>query len=124
MTSAEPASKSGRMRLTNDSSFSITRGGRTIRLSLFLLSVATLAYEINLTRLFSVAQFYHFAFMIVSLALLGFGAAGSLLAFLPSLGRAAPSRALAWLSAGCGASMLAAYLLVNNLPFDSFTLAL
>jgi hypothetical protein len=35
---------------------------------LFLLSAAALAFEINLTRLFSVAQFYHFAFMIVSTA--------------------------------------------------------
>jgi len=41
---------------------------------LFLLSAATLVFEINLTRIFSIAQFYHFAFMIVSLALLGFGA--------------------------------------------------
>ena len=44
------------------------------RASLFLLSAATLIFEINLTRLFSVAQFYHFAFLVVSLALLGFGA--------------------------------------------------
>ena len=41
--------------------------------------------DVNLTRLFAVAQFYHFAFMIVSLALLGFGASGTLLALLPRL---------------------------------------
>jgi hypothetical protein len=41
---------------------------RSVWLSLFLLSAATLTFEINLTRLFSVAQFYHFAFMIVSIA--------------------------------------------------------
>ncbi|MBN1246642.1 MAG: hypothetical protein JXC32_03245, partial [Anaerolineae bacterium] len=46
----------------------------------FLLSVGTLLFEITLTRLFSVAQFYHFAFMIVSLAMLGFGASGTWLA--------------------------------------------
>ena len=40
---------------------------------LFLLSAAALAFEVNLTRIFSVAQFYHFAFMVVSLALLGLG---------------------------------------------------
>ena len=58
-----------------------------IRASLFLLSIATLVFEINLTRLFSVAQFYHFSFMIVSLALLGFGASGTFLAIFPNLGR-------------------------------------
>jgi hypothetical protein len=50
---------------------------------LFLLSAATLAFEVNLTRIFSVAQFYHFAFMIVSLALLGFGASGTFLTLFP-----------------------------------------
>ena len=40
---------------------------------LLLLSAATLTFETILFRLFSVAQFYHFAFMIVSTALLGFG---------------------------------------------------
>jgi hypothetical protein len=54
-----------------------------MRLSLFLVSAAALAFEINLVRLFSVAQFYHFAFMIVSIALLGFGAGGGALASLP-----------------------------------------
>ena len=44
---------------------------------LFLLSASSLAFEIVLTRIFSVGQFYHFAFMIVSLALLGYGASGT-----------------------------------------------
>jgi len=42
-------------------------------LGVFLLSMASLAFEITLTRVFSVAQWYHFAFMTVSIALLGFG---------------------------------------------------
>ena len=56
---------------------------RSLRLSLILISAATLTFEITLTRLFSVAQFYHFAFMIVSIALLGFGASGTILAIFP-----------------------------------------
>jgi len=92
-------------------------------LNILLLSAATLLFEINLSRLFSVAQFYHFAFMIVSLALLGFGASGTLLAVLPALGRQEPQRSLRWLSLGTGASMLCAYKLINGLPFDSFSIA-
>jgi hypothetical protein len=57
-----------------------TSPSSSARLGLFLLSAAALIFEINLTRLFSVAQFYHFAFMIVSLALLGYGASGTALA--------------------------------------------
>lgn len=42
-----------------------------------VLSSAMLAYEILLMRLFSIIQWHHFAYMIISLALLGFGASGT-----------------------------------------------
>ncbi len=90
---------------------------------LFCLSVATLMFEINLTRLFSVAQFYHFAFMIISLAMLGCGASGTWLALAPRLGRRQPRHTLAWLALGYGIACPAAYLLMNWLPFDSFSIA-
>src|SRR5512147_2216182 len=45
-----------------------------------LLSAATLGYEILLTRLFSIIQWHHFAYMMISVALLGYGAAGSFVA--------------------------------------------
>jgi len=95
---------------------------RGIWLSLFLLSAATLAFEINLTRLFSVAQFYHFAFMIVSIALLGFGLSGTVLAIFPGIQRGEPAQSLGWLALASGLSMLGAYLLTNWLPFDSYSL--
>ncbi|HQE92681.1 MAG TPA: hypothetical protein PLH19_00695 [Anaerolineae bacterium] len=90
---------------------------------LFCLSAATLLFEITLTRLFSVAQFYHFAFMIISLAMLGTGASGTLLALFPHLGRRHPRRTCAWLALGYGIACIAAYLFINRLPFDSFSIA-
>ena len=47
--------------------------------SLFLLSMTVLAMEVFLTRIFSAISWHHFAYLIISLALLGFGAAGSYL---------------------------------------------
>ncbi|MBN2389341.1 MAG: hypothetical protein JXR84_01375, partial [Anaerolineae bacterium] len=94
-----------------------------IMVALFCLSAATLMLEINLTRLYSVAQFYHFAFMIISLAMLGFGASGAWLALFPRLGRRHPRHALAWLACGYGVASLGAYLALNWLPFDSFSIA-
>ena len=41
-----------------------------------LVSFASLLLELSLTRLFSVVLFYHFAFLSVSIALLGLGAGG------------------------------------------------
>lgn len=94
-----------------------------IAAGLFCLSAATLTYEINLTRLYAVAQFYHFAFMIISIAMLGFGAGGTLLALFPGFGRRYPRRVLAWLAAGYGLACAGAYVLINLCPFDAFSIA-
>lgn len=47
----------------------------------FLLSMSGLILEISITRIFSAAIWYHYAFLAVSLALLGWGAAGLVLHF-------------------------------------------
>ena len=49
-------------------------------LAIALLSAAALGYEILLTRLFSITQWHHFAYMMISVALLGYGTAGTLVA--------------------------------------------
>ncbi len=50
------------------------------RVSVALISAAALAYEILLMRLLSIIQWHHFAYMIISLALLGYGVSGTVLA--------------------------------------------
>ncbi len=85
-------------------------------------SAAGLAFEIALTRVFAVTQFYHFAFLTVSVALLGFGASGSALAADPQRGRGGAQR-WATLATMQGVTTVAAYALVNHLPFDSFAIA-
>jgi spermidine synthase len=49
---------------------------RTLFAGLGLTSFAALLLELSLTRLFSVVLFYHFAFLAISIALLGLGAGG------------------------------------------------
>ena len=49
---------------------------KTLLAGLALTSFATLLLELSLTRLFSVVLFYHFAFLAISIALLGLGAGG------------------------------------------------
>jgi spermidine synthase len=49
---------------------------RTLLLGLGLTSFGALLLELALTRLFSVVLFYHFAFLAISIALLGLGAGG------------------------------------------------
>ena len=85
-----------------------------------LLSAAALLLQVALTRVFSVAQFYHFAFLVVSLALLGFGASGTVLALWPSLRR--PGRR-PWFAVGFALAAVVAYLFGNHFAFDSYSIA-
>jgi len=48
-------------------------------LSIAMISLLALSYEILLMRLFSIIQWHHFAYMIISIALLGYGASGAFL---------------------------------------------
>ncbi|MGH8130140.1 MAG: spermidine synthase [Steroidobacteraceae bacterium] len=52
-----------------------------LAVSIGLLASASLAYQVLLFRLLAIVQWHHFAAMIISLALLGHGAAGTVLAF-------------------------------------------
>ena len=85
-------------------------------------AAGVLVFEIVLTRMFSLTQFYHFAFLTISLALLGFGASGSMLAAFPTVGRGGPRR-WALLAFGQGVTTLGAYAVTNRIPFDSFAIA-
>jgi len=82
-----------------------------------LVSAATILLELALLRLFAVQQFYHFAFMAISLALLGAGASGSILSLRGR--RFSP----AGMSLAFALTTLGAYLIINYLPFDSFSIA-
>ena len=92
-------------------------------LGLSLLSAATLIVEIALSRIFSVAQWYHFAFMTVSLALLGFGASGSFLSIFQARMKSNLNRMLVVSSSLFWLTVLGGYLVANYVPFDSFCIA-
>src|ERR1700761_6182536 len=49
-----------------------------IYLCVGLTSLATLLFELSLTRIFSVVFYYHFAFLAISIALFGLGVGGVL----------------------------------------------
>lgn len=93
-------------------------GSLSFFLGIFLISFSTLVLEISLTRLLSVAQGYHFAFLVVSMALLGYGASGSFLYSFPQILSPDPEKKLIWSSWLFSLSTWVAYTLSNLLPFD------
>ncbi len=90
-----------------------------LRLSIALISAATIAYEILLMRLISIIQWHHFAYMIISLALLGFGASG---AFLTGMRKGLLKHFTAsYISFALlfGATSIAAFALAQLVPFNA-----
>ena len=90
---------------------------------IFLISSSTLTYEMSLTRIFSIAQWYHFAFLIISIALLGFGAAGSFLMVFPSLAKKEITKTLFITTLGFSITSFTSYLLTNQIPFDTMRIS-
>lgn len=90
-------------------------GDRIILRLLFSSSLASLAYELALMRVFSVSLWYHFAFMVISISLLGIAASGTALSVFAPLRdlRRVPIFALMQ-----AAAIPASYLLANAVPFD------
>jgi hypothetical protein len=91
---------------------------RLPRLSIALVSAAALGYEVLLMRLFSIIQWHHFAYMIISLALLGYGASGTFISIARPwlLRRYAP--AFCSNLALFGLSAVLCFLLAQRLPFN------
>ena len=87
-------------------------------LSLSLLSAAALGYEVLLTRMLSIIQWHHFAYMIISVALLGYGAAGAFAAAAESwlLARYRPVFAAA--AALFGISAIICFLAAQEVGFN------
>ncbi len=87
---------------------------KRIYLGVFLISFATLAFEVSLIRFFSIAQWYHFAFMVVSIAMFGIAAAGTFLAIRQLKNPLAKSSILFSITAPMG------FLITNQLNFDPY----
>src|SRR5687768_15547361 len=93
---------------------------RTLPLGVALISGAALAYEILLIRLFSIIEWHHLAFLIISLALLGYGASGTMLALarqrlLRNFDRVAATAAMAFGATSLGAFVIAQRIELNSL---------
>jgi len=88
--------------------------------TVFLLSLGVLMFQIALGRIFSFTIWYHFAYISVSLALLGFGASGSMLAAFPGLAGRSIDRTIGICCACCAVAALLVLLVVGGVPLSPF----
>jgi spermidine synthase len=97
-------------------------------LALLCISASSLAFELVLMRLFSIVQWYHFAYMVISIALLGFAASGTLLAVIQTRTRWHPAE---WQNALIFPltslllflTTMASFSVAQEIPFSPFQLA-
>lgn len=94
------------------------RTGHPPRIAIGVVSAAALAYEVLLMRLFSIIQYHHFAYMIISLALLGYGASGTFLIFTRRRLLARFPLALIGNVLLFGLSIIFCYLVAQRVPFN------
>jgi hypothetical protein len=83
--------------------------------AIFIASLCSLSYEITLMRIFSISLWYHFAFMVISIAMLGLAASGTILSLYPKL---KDERRIGFYLLLFSAGMPLSYLLANQIPFD------
>ncbi|TET63954.1 SAM-dependent methyltransferase [Candidatus Aerophobetes bacterium] len=91
-----------------------------IFLSLFLISFSILSYEILLMRIFSITSWSHFAYMVISVALLGFGASGTFIAVFRMRLRRRFHSFFTLFSFLFAISLYLSLFLSQKIPFDPF----
>jgi spermidine synthase len=90
---------------------------RTLLAGLALTSFSALLLELALTRLFSVVLFYHFAFLAISIALLGLGAGGVFAYLLKNrLAGLATRQLAAWLCMANSVAVVVVLEIVLHVP--------
>lgn len=87
-------------------------------IGLFLVALATLMYEILLTRVFSVTMWYHFAFMAISMAMFGMAVGAVVVYLLPTwFDKASVPIRLAQSAAAFAGSIVVSFLSYLCIPF-------
>src|ERR1700738_448554 len=84
-----------------------------------LTSAGLLAYEVLLTRLFAIIQWHHFAYMVISIALLGYGASGTFLALAQDRLRRHFITVFALCAALFAVSAVTSFAVAQRLPFNA-----
>jgi hypothetical protein len=86
--------------------------------SLFIVSAAIIGYQLSLMRALSVLRYYHFAYLVIGIALLGFGTSGTILALRYTSFVRRMHVMLPGLLVAFAASIPLAYIVATAIPLD------
>ena len=92
---------------------------RRLSTGVFLVSAAAIGYELLLMRVLSIVQWHHFAYMIISLALLGYGASGPFIALFRRTLEPRFEQAFATCAFAFSITMVACFVVGQRVPFNA-----
>lgn len=105
------------MKIKKDSDFSLYIG-------IFFFSTSVLLFELSLMRVFSILQWNYLAFMIISIAFLGYGASGTFLSVFSSILKRAEGKNLykylLFFSLLFSLGSLLSIFVISKVPFDLY----
>ena len=87
---------------------------------IFCLAGSIILFQIAMTRVFAIMMWHHFTYMVISMALLGFGAAGSIMTARREVRReGSPMGSLAGYASAYGISVILAFCFTTLVRIDS-----
>ncbi len=94
------------------------------KIPIFLLSIAIIGFQLAIINLLSYSQWHHFAYLAVSIAMLGFGSSGVILSVWQKFFYRNAHVLMPWLFLACGVFMFISPILINTswFRFDTFLL--
>jgi len=95
---------------------------RHLTFEIFLICLAAILVEVSYTRIVSFKLVYYFTYVIIAIALLGFGAGGVLVAMFPRLRASATTRMVPAYCLMGATAVLASYAVVAWLPVNALDL--
>ena len=93
-----------------------------IPIAIFLISAAALGLELVLVRALSIGHYHHFSYLVISTALLGFGAGGTLVCIDSRFLTKHCGKSLWGLALGFGLAVPFAFYVSQKVPFDELQL--
>jgi spermidine synthase len=97
---------------------------RTVSLhaAVFTISAVGIAYQVVLMRVFTIGQWHHFAYMIISIAMLGFGMSGTVIALAKERLRGRELGLFQWSTLLLAVSLSGCYAVSQRIPFETLQL--
>ncbi|PKL15231.1 MAG: hypothetical protein CVV50_00785, partial [Spirochaetae bacterium HGW-Spirochaetae-6] len=94
-----------------------------IAVGVFLVSLAIISLQIALNRMFSLTFWYHFAFLIISIALFGIGLGGMSVYFVNRFAKKQIELVLGFLSMAVAVFIVYSFVQANNIPLETNVIA-